>query len=233
MPSRSFVRVTRNSTSVVVSLLVLLVGLIGTAFGDAPLREQRRRIPSPPQPAGAVRHDTKFKSVPDSKLEIRAIEYDGSVNGTLTVQVRNAGKASQKFSAAGLYFVPEGDADSAPQRLGAVGPMQITGKETKETKELVIAAGATVEVKLDVFCIDSHRSAPTPQNAFDVGKTRMPKQLTATIEKDADEAVQDRRAAGAAAPRPAAKSAIQSKVWKNRDSKWIKLDGEGKQESAK
>ena len=32
---------------------------------------------------------------------------------------------------------------------------------------------------------------------------------------------------------PAAKSAVQSEVWKNRDKKWIKLEGEGAQEAAK
>ena len=32
---------------------------------------------------------------------------------------------------------------------------------------------------------------------------------------------------------PAAKGAVQSQVWKNRDKKWIKLDGEGEQEAAK
>ena len=31
----------------------------------------------------------------------------------------------------------------------------------------------------------------------------------------------------------AAKGAVQSQVWKNRDKKWIELDGEGKQEAAK
>ena len=32
---------------------------------------------------------------------------------------------------------------------------------------------------------------------------------------------------------PKAKSAVQSQVWKNRDKKWIELDGEGKQEATK
>ncbi len=232
MATRSFFRASCNPTSVVVSLLVLLVGFVGTAFGDGPLRQQQRRPPPPPQ---TVRHDTKFATVPGSKLLIRAVEYDGSVNGKLKVQIRNTGKATQKFSAAGLYFVPEGDPDSAPQRLGAVGPMQIAAKSntTKTTKELSVAAGKTVEVTLDVFCIDSHRSAPTPRNSFHVGKTKMPKELTTTIEHRADDEVAAKRTAGEAAPRPAAKSAIQSQVWRSRDAKWVKLDGEGKQEAGK
>src|SRR5262249_30070966 len=97
-------QIVRNTFAVAVSLLVLLVG---TAFADK------------------VRHDTKFHAVPDSKLEIRAVSYDGSVNGKLTVEVRNKGKSAEKFSAQGLYFVPEGNPDTAPQRLGAVGPMQM------------------------------------------------------------------------------------------------------------
>ncbi len=231
MPSRSLLRAARNPAAVAVSLLVLLVGLIGTVLADGP-REQRRP-PRPPPQQTAVRHDTKFKAVPDTKLEIRAVEYDGSVNGSLTVEIRNTGKAAQKFSAAGLYFVPEGNPDSAPQRLGAVGPMQITKGEAKEAGELVIAAGATIEAKLEVFCIDSHRGAPTPANVFNVGATKMPKELTATIEGRADTAVAAKRTAGERAPRPAAKSEIQSAVWKSRDAKWVKLDGEGVQEATK
>jgi hypothetical protein len=180
----------------------------------------------------AVRHDTKFHAVPDTKLEVRAVQYDGSTNGRLHVQVRNSGKAAQKFSAKGLYFVPEGDPDSAPQRLGAVGPMQIAN-DAKELGELAIAPGATVEVVLDVFCIDSHRSSPSPANKFNVGVKRMPRELVQTIEKRADQAVEAARADGNAAPRPAAKSSIQGEVWRSRDAKWIELDGEGKQEVGK
>jgi hypothetical protein len=70
---------------------------------------------------------------------------------------------------------------------------------------------------------------------FNIGATRMPKELAATIEGRADNAVRAKRASGAAAPaaRPAAKSEIQSEVWKSRDAKWIKLDGEGQQEATK
>ena len=32
---------------------------------------------------------------------------------------------------------------------------------------------------------------------------------------------------------PAAKSAMQSKVWEARDAEWVKIDGEGQQEVAK
>lgn len=235
MPSSMIKRSFRNPTSVAVSLFVLLVTLLGSAFADEDFEgpRERRRLPprDKPVPAQVQRHDTKFKAVPESKLEIRAIAYDGSVNGSLTVQIKNSTKLAQKFSAAGLYFVPEGNVDQAPQRLGAVGPMRF--EASKETSELQVAAGATVEVQLDVFCIDSHRSAPTTANVFNVGATKMPKELTRTIETGADLAVASKRKAGDKAPRPAAKGEIQSEVWKSRDAKWIKLDGEGAQEATK
>ena len=212
------------------SLLVLLLG--GTALAERAPVPQRRMPPSPSGEAAPVRHDTKFHVVPDGKLEVRAVQYDGSTNGRLHVQIRNPAKTAQKFSAQGLYFVPEGNPDTAPQRLGAVGPMQIAN-DAKEISELDVAPGATVDVVLDVFCIDSHRSSPSPQNSFNVGVKRMPKELAQTIENRADAAVGAARAGGNAAPRPAAKSSIQGEVWRSRDSKWIELDGEGKQEVGK
>jgi hypothetical protein len=186
--------------------------------------------------ADPVRQNTAFHNVPDAKLEVRAVEYDGSVNGTLKVQVKNTDKVAHQFSATGLYFVPEGDPDSAPQRLGAVGPLRL-GNDTKERTEVDVPAGQTIEVAVDVFCIDSHRGAPTPTNKFDVGATRMPAELSHAIEQRADQAVSETKAANpSAAPattRTMAKNAIQSGVWDSRNRKWTKLDGDGKQESGK
>jgi hypothetical protein len=231
MISRASVKSLRNLATLALSLLVLLVG---TALADRmPDPEQMRRHKHPSKPT-VVRHDTKFAKVPGSKLQIRAIEYDGSTNGTLKVQIKNTDKATQSFSATGLYFVPDGDPDSAPQRLGAVGPMQLAaGGAPKEMNRIEVAAGATVEVALDVFCIDSHRASPSPSNVFTVGVKRLPKELTSTIEKRADSVVHRAAADGASAPRPAAKSAIQSEVWRSRDAKWVPLDGEGTQEATK
>lgn len=212
------------------SLLALLIS--GTALAERAPERHRRVTPQSRVEPTPVRHDTKFHAVPDGKLEMRAVQYDGSTNGRLHVQIRNPAKTAHKFSAQGLYFVPEGDPDSAPQRLGAVGPMQIANGG-KEVSELEIAPGATVDVVLDVFCIDSHRASPSPQNKFSVGVKRMPKELVQTIEKRADSAVDAARASGQAAPRPAAKSSIQGEVWRSRDSKWIELAGEGKQEVGK
>jgi hypothetical protein len=230
MSARSAVRSARpNPLAALMSLLVLLLG--GTALADR-IPERQRRVPQARVEPAPVRHDTKFQAVPDAKLEMRAVQYDGSTNGRLHVQVRNPARTAQKFSAKGLYFVPEGDPNSAPQRLGAVGPMQIAG-DGKEVSELEVAPGATVDVVLDVFCIDSHRASPSPQNKFSIGVKKMPKELVQTIENRADAAVDAARASGNAAPRPAAKSSIQGEVWRSRDSKWVELAGEGKPEVGK
>lgn len=222
----------RNPILIALSLVVSL--LLGGAAADRRVPEEQRRIPHHKVDTTPVRHETAFRAVPDGKqLQIRAIIYNGSTNGTLTVQVKNPTKTAQKFSAAGLYFVPDGNPETAPQRLGAVGPMQLATDATKELSELPIAAGETIEVQLDVFCIDSHRSSPSPQNKFSVGTKRLPKDLTSKIEKKANDAVDASRRDGHAAPRPAAKQRIQSDVWESRDSKWVELDGEGSQEAKK
>jgi hypothetical protein len=210
-------------TRPLLSFLLLTIALLGSAFADR-VAERPGQVPA--------RHDTAFHTIPDGKLQVRAVQYDGSTNGTLTVQIRNTGKVTQKFSAQGLYFVPEGDPNTAPQRLGAVGPMQIAGSG-KEISELDVAPGATLEVALDVFCIDSHRSSPSPANRFNVGVKRLPRELATTIENRAKQAVDSARAGGASAPRPAAKGQIQSEVWRSRDAKWVELDGEGTQEAGK
>src|SRR5689334_15794283 len=95
----------KNPLVALLSLLVLLIS--GTVFADRISEpERQRRVPrARPEPA-VVRHETKFHEVPDAKLEMRAVQYDGSTNGRLHVQVRNPGKTAQKFSAKGLYFVP-------------------------------------------------------------------------------------------------------------------------------
>jgi hypothetical protein len=227
MNRRTFSRSRCNLAGLAVSFLVLLGLLASAAAERAPSRHKQ-------PPSGPVRHGTTFAPIPGSELQIRAVEYDGSTNGTLKVQIKNPDKLAHVFLATGLYFVPDGDPDSAPQRLGAVGPMQLaTGGSAKELTKLEIAAGQTIEVALDVFCIDSHRSSPSPQNVFTVGKSRMPRELSRTIERRADSAVSEARDEGASNPRPAAKAKIQSEVWKSRDAKWIELEGEGKQELGK
>ncbi len=188
---------------------------------------------------GSAAADNKFHAMPAPKaergnLQVRVVSYDGSTNGELTVQVKNTSKKPMVFIARGLYFVPDGDPDEAPQRLGAVGPFEIArggreGEETRRVEKVTVAAGQTVELTLDVFCIDSHRASPTSSTPFTVGKTKMPASLAADIDKKAKHAV---KAVGGF-DAPAATDAVQAEVWKTRDAKWIKLDGEGTQEAAK
>lgn len=164
------------------------------------------------------------------KLQVQVVAYDGATNGELTVRVKNTSKTAARFSARGLYFVPDGDPDAAPQRLGAVGPFQLARDEGDARHDQVtVAPGATVELTLDVFCIDSHRASPSSSTAFTIGKRRMPAQLAGDIDVKAKKAAGD--VGGFAAP--AAKAAVQSEVWATRDANWIQLDGEGVQEAAK
>jgi uncharacterized cupredoxin-like copper-binding protein len=195
--------------------LSILVALGGTAFAD-----------------------NRFHAVPAAgkadkgKLQVKVVKYDGSTNGELTVQVKNTGESAMRFSAKGLYFVPDGDPDKAPQRLGAVGPMQIAGDgedDIQRKDTVMIAPGKTVELTLDVFCIDSHRASPSSSTAFTVGKKRMPRTLAVDIDRKAKVAAD--KAGGFAAP--AAKSEVQSAVWATRDADWVPLEGESAQEAAK
>lgn len=200
-----------------------------------PVESQARPVqrPAAPPAVETIRHHTSFKRVPRSTLQIRAVSYDGATNGSLTVQVQNPTTQVQTFRADGLYFIPDGDPNTAPQRLGAVGPIHLATTSQVELQQIELLPGSTVEVVLDVFCIDSHRSSPSPQNTFRVANARMPRSLVSTIEHRATAAVAEERAKGAVAPRKAAKSKIQSEVWRSRDSQWIELDGEGRQEQGK
>jgi hypothetical protein len=161
-------------------------------------------------------------------LLMRVVQYDGSTNGSITVEVKNPTDASTAFGAQGLFFVPQGDPDHAPQRLGAVGPIRTAGKNDGADSR-PIAAGKTERFTLDVYCIDSHRSSPSSETPFRVSKERMPRQLSQAIDSNTKAAAQSY---GGVA-QPAAKSSVQGEVWKSRDQKWIKLDGEGRQEAGK
>jgi len=184
-------------------------------------------------PAAAA---TGFEKLPGeqgktSPLLMRIVEYQGSTNGAITVEVKNPTSQPQEFNAKGVYFVPTGNANEAPQRLGAVGPFQLqtSNGNSQRMTHTTIAAGSTARMTLDVYCIDSHRASPSSSTSFRVAKERAPKPLIESIEADAARSTADMGGVSA----PAAKSAVQSEVWKNRDKKWIKLDGEGAQEARK
>jgi hypothetical protein len=178
--------------------------------------------------AGVARADGKYHAVPGgpAHLQLRVVKYDGEVNGALDVEVRNPSSRVATFTARGLYFVPDGDPDRAPQRLGAVGPMQI-GEDRED--EIRVPAGGTVAVTLDVFCVDDHREAPTSETAFTLARHRMPANLARTIDRETRAAAKSAGGFGSAD----AAEPVQTEVWKARDAKWVKLDGEGAQETDK
>ena len=184
--------------------------------------------------AGTARADRAFRPLPGaSGLKMRTVAYDGSTNGRMIIEVKNTARTARRFEAAGLYFIPEGDPEKAPQRLGAAGPFQIAtdrtdGKPGAALETLQIAAGQTVRLELHVFCIDSHRPSPTSQTPFRLAARRMPKALRQKIQAGTSTIV--RKHSGKLAP--AATGEIQSHVWKARDEKWIKLEGERRQEKA-
>jgi len=175
--------------------------------------------------AGAARADDKYHHVPGGRLQLRVMKYDGEVNGKLTVDVRNSSSHAMSFTARGLYFVPDGDPDRAPQRLGAVGPMVI-GDDRKD--EVRVPAGGTVEVTLDVFCVDDHREAPTSETPYSLAAHRMPASLARSIDREAKAAADEVGDHGYGSAD--ATEAVQEHVWKARDQKWVQLDGEGTQE---
>ncbi len=166
------------------------------------------------------------KSSPD--LKIRFVRYEGGTNGEMVVVVRNDGKSKRTFSAEGIYFVPEGDPESAPQRLGAAGPFEmVKGMARHEANKLALAPGQSKRLYLSVFCIDSHRSSPSTGQKFKIAAKRMPRKLRQKISSGAAKAIKANRGNYKA---PKTKSAIQSSVWKNRDADWIELQGERKAE---
>lgn len=165
---------------------------------------------------------------PAKSLQLRIVRYTGGTNGEMIIEVKNTGRRVASFSAEGLYFVPEGDPEKAPQRLGAAGPFLVQrGGTWTRVEQTSLAARATAQLKLQVFCIDSHRASPGADQPFRLAAKRLPKALRSKIEGGAKHALKRYRGV-----LPAAKSAIQSTVWQARDEKWIKLDGERAQEKS-
>jgi hypothetical protein len=166
----------------------------------------------------------------NTHLQVRIVSYDGHTNGGMTIEVTNNGNSPELFTAQGLFFVPDANANQAPQRLGAVGPFKIDGDDMRRDKTTIPAHGKII-AHLDVYCIDSHRSSPSPSTSFHVAKERLPKDLSQGIANDAASAAQPY--GGVSSPAPAAKSAVQGQVWKKRNEKWVPLEGEGQQEAGK
>ena len=183
--------------------------------------------------AGSARAQT-LKQVPpiDGKaqaLKMQVVAYDGSTNGRMVVEVVNNGQHPETFIADGMYFVPAGNPEKAPQRLGAAGPI-ITiedGVEKTHLDGIQIPPGSKQTVRLEVFCIDSHRASPSSETKFGFAAERLPRELRQSITHGAKQIIRENKGDVAKA-----KPAIQSHMWKTRDADWIKLEGERKQEKA-
>lgn len=181
--------------------------------------------------AGSARAEP-LKRVPalDGKaqpLTMRVVAYDGSTNGQMVVEVVNTGPQAETFVADGIYFVPGGNPEMAPQRLGAAGPIIATeaGVEKTYLDGIQIPPGGKQTVRLEVFCIDSHRSSPSSETKFSVAADRLPRELRQKISHGAKQIIRENKGDVARS-----KPAIQSHTWQTRDADWIELEGERKQE---
>ena len=76
----------------------------------------------------------------NKQIEIRFVRYTGGSSGKMIVDIRNKSPKRATFKAKGLFFVPQGDAERAPQRLGAAGPFETQGQQMDSIQ---LTAGAT------------------------------------------------------------------------------------------
>ncbi|MBL4636191.1 MAG: hypothetical protein JKY56_20190 [Kofleriaceae bacterium] len=197
------------------SVLVLLFGFLLLA-GPSPA--QAKDFVTMPEATGA-----------EKNIQIRFVKYDGSTNGEMVVQVKNTGKTTANFRAEGLFFVPQGSPEKAPQRLGASGPFTESGKRGKRVhqEKLALAPGESKTLRLEVFCIDSHRSSPSSNTQFSLAKNKLPKKMQETM-KSSNQAIYKKNKGSLRK----SKSAVQSNMWKVRDADWVKLEGERAVEKA-
>lgn len=162
-------------------------------------------------------------------LRLKVDRYDGSTNGGMVVTVHNPTRAPQTFVAQGLYFVPDMAPEKAPQRLGAAGPFSVHRDGAWVSDEaLELAPGASAELRLEVFCIDSHRGSPSAETPFRLAKKRLPPGISGPIEAGTKAILQGHNAKTA---RDAA-GEVQEHVWATRNKAWIPVEGERVDERA-
>jgi hypothetical protein len=200
----------RRITVVLLALGLILVPLAASAKSFAPV--------------------PRLDSGDRSFLQVKVVKYTGGTNGKMIVEVRNIGPLPEKFAARGIYFVPSDvpidDPERPPQRVVAAGPFEnVNAKRT--VNQVSVAPGKTVKLKLQVFCLDSHRPSPKHNQSFKVAGKRLPADLRAKIDQGTKGIL--KRTKG---DLNAAKMAIQSYVWKVRAAKWMQLEGERANEGA-
>lgn len=162
-----------------------------------------------------------------SPIKLKIIQYSGSTNGGMEVEVVNTAKTPQSFTAQGLFFVPNMNPEDAPQRLGAAGPFEVkNGNAWRDEENLELKPGQRARLKLSLFCIDSHRGSPSTATPFRLAKERLPKQIRQEIEKGTKALLKAKKVNNA----KHIKGDVQGHVWKTRDANWIPVEGERKQE---
>ncbi len=184
----------------------------------------------------ALAAEPGFLSVPGPKagespspVKLKVVGYGGHTNGEMVVEVFNDSPSKASFDPSGLYFVPQGDPETAPQRLGATGPFEVSeGAGWQDSQSLELAPGERKKVKLQVFCIDSHRPSPSPSTPFALASERMPSALRGQVEQGTSAILKANTVGNA----KYAKGEVQGYIWQTRDSNWVPLEGERKAEKA-
>ncbi len=165
-----------------------------------------------------------------SPIKLKIVGYTGSTNGGMEVIVKNTSKSHADFTATGLFFVPNGDPETAPQRLGAAGPFEVKRKDGWKVEEnLRLQPGESARLKLQLFCIDSHRASPSSSTPFRLAKKRLPKPIREKIETGTKMMLKSKKVPNA----KHIKGDVQRHVWKTRDENWIPVEGERKNEKGK
>jgi len=191
-----------------------VAGLVGGLAASASADDRYRPIPSGPGQTG--------------QLELRVMQYDKGVYGEMTVEIHNRGAQPASFSASGLYFTPDDDPDSAPQRLAIVGGVR-TGSEEAPRAGVALAGDATLRIRFDVYCIDEDRDAPESDTPFTLARSRMPPRLIAALEASTRDVVKTIKLK----PDDDQRRQLQPLVWQARRSAPAKLVGDGAQERGK
>lgn len=167
--------------------------------------------------------DLPSRSDDKSPIQLRIVKYAGSTNGGMIVEVKNTGQTGADFTADGLFFVPDVDPEKAPQRLGAAGPFEVkTRTGWRDEENLRLAPGQTARLKLQVFCIDSHRGSPSSATPFRLARKRLPRELRQEIERGTKVLLKNGKVKNA----KHIKGDVQGHVWKTRDKKWVPIEGE-------
>jgi hypothetical protein len=171
--------------------------------------------------SGTAAADDKFHPAPDmgTRFELKVDRYTDGVHGEMTVLVHNLGSHDDSFSARGMYFLPDDHADQ--QRLTVVGGIR-AGSEDAPRTAVLVAAGATVRLRMDVYCIDYNRHAPETATQFTVASARLPDRLLAAIEAATVATVRTVRFK----PDADQMTIIQGRVWAARESRRTRLRGD-------